>query len=166
MAATWSASLFCCSPSYGYENFGAHHRTTHLFKRSIGDFQFTPISSRRYVHLGRRRDHITSSRSPAGILRAVLSNGLRVEPAAVWCMGPISARGRPQADVRHSIRSTRRHCGFRGPRHRLGEIILLSGAAAAASGSTRSRLPRGIRWHPRVRAPLSRVTQLTAYFAA
>ena len=85
--------------SYGYEEFRVPViEQTQLFKRSIGDFTDI-VEKEMFSFIDQGEDHITlRPEATAGIVRAVISNGLlREGRLRVWCMGPMFRRERPQA---------------------------------------------------------------------
>ncbi|HEY2634518.1 MAG TPA: ATP phosphoribosyltransferase regulatory subunit, partial [Steroidobacteraceae bacterium] len=84
---------------YGYEEFRVPViEQTQLFKRSIGDFTDI-VEKEMFSFVDQGEDHITlRPEATAGIVRAVISNGmLREGRLRVWCMGPMFRRERPQA---------------------------------------------------------------------
>ena len=123
---TWSASRAKCSrlrlgiPRPVIEQ-------TQLFKRSIGDFTDI-VEKEMFSFVDQGEDHITlRPEATAGIVRAVISNGLlREGRLRVWCMGPMFRRERPQAGrYRQFHQIDAEAFGFPGPDID-AEIILLS----------------------------------------
>jgi histidyl-tRNA synthetase len=114
--------------AYGYEEFRVPViEQTQLFKRSIGDF--TDIVEREmFSFVDQGEDHITlRPEATAGIVRAVISNGLlRENRLRIWCMGPMFRRERPQAGrYRQFHQIDAEAFGFAGPDID-AEMILLS----------------------------------------
>ena len=118
--------------SYGYEEFRVPDliEQTQLFKRSIGDFTDI-VEKEMFSFVDQGEDHITlRPEATAGIVRAVISNGLlRENRLRVWCMGPMFRRERPQAG-RYRPNSIEDRCGSlrfrRGTGHRRGNNPALS----------------------------------------
>jgi histidyl-tRNA synthetase len=114
--------------SYGYEEFRVPViEQTQLFKRSIGDFTDI-VEKEMFSFIDQGDDHITlRPEATAGIVRAVISNGLlREGRLRVWCMGPMFRRERPQAGrYRQFHQIDAEAFGFAGPDVD-AEIILLS----------------------------------------
>jgi histidyl-tRNA synthetase len=114
--------------SYGYEEFRVPViEQTQLFKRSIGDFTDI-VEKEMFSFVDQGEDHITlRPEATAGIVRAVISNGLlREGRLRVWCMGPMFRRERPQAGrFRQFHQIDAEAFGFEGPDVD-AEIILLS----------------------------------------
>jgi histidyl-tRNA synthetase len=114
--------------SYGYEEFRVPViEQTQLFKRSIGDFTDI-VEKEMFSFVDQGEDHITlRPEATAGIVRAVISNGLAREGRLrVWCMGPMFRRERPQAGrFRQFHQIDAEAFGFEGPDVD-AEIILLS----------------------------------------
>lgn len=114
--------------SYGYEEFRVPViEQTQLFKRSIGDFTDI-VEKEMFSFVDQGEDHITlRPEATAGIVRAVISNGLlREGRLRVWCMGPMFRRERPQAGrYRQFHQIDAEAFGFAGPDVD-AEIILLS----------------------------------------
>jgi histidyl-tRNA synthetase len=114
--------------SYGYEEFRVPViEQTQLFKRSIGDFTDI-VEKEMFSFVDQGEDHITlRPEATAGIVRAVISNGLlREGRLRVWCMGPMFRRERPQAGrYRQFHQIDAEAFGFEGPDVD-AEIILLS----------------------------------------
>jgi histidyl-tRNA synthetase len=127
---------------YGYEEFRVpviEH--TQLFKRSIGDFTDI-VEKEMFSFLDQGEDHITlRPEATAGIVRAVISNGmLREGRLRVWCMGPMFRRERPQAGrFRQFHQIDAEAFGFAGPDVD-AEMILLSARLLRRLGLTRTRL--------------------------
>ncbi len=127
---------------YGYEEFRVpviEH--TQLFKRSIGDFTDI-VEKEMFSFLDQGEDHITlRPEATAGIVRAVISNGmLREGRLRVWCMGPMFRRERPQAGrFRQFHQIDAEAFGFSGPDVD-AEMILLSARLLRRLGLTRTRL--------------------------
>jgi histidyl-tRNA synthetase len=114
--------------SYGYEEFRVPViEQTQLFKRSIGDFTDI-VEKEMFSFIDQGEDHITlRPEATAGIVRAVISNGLlRDSRLRVWCMGPMFRRERPQAGrYRQFHQIDAEAFGFEGPDVD-AELILLS----------------------------------------
>jgi histidyl-tRNA synthetase len=114
--------------SYGYEEFRVPViEQTQLFKRSIGDFTDI-VEKEMFSFVDQGEDHITlRPEATAGIVRAVISNGLlREGRLRVWCMGPMFRRERPQAGrFRQFHQIDAEAFGFEGPDID-AEMILLS----------------------------------------
>lgn len=114
--------------SYGYEEFRVPViEQTQLFKRSIGDFTDI-VEKEMFSFVDQGEDQITlRPEATAGIVRAVISNGLlREGRLRVWCMGPMFRRERPQAGrFRQFHQIDAEAFGFEGPDVD-AEIILLS----------------------------------------
>ena len=114
--------------SYGYEEFRVPViEQTQLFKRSIGDFTDI-VEKEMFSFIDQGEDHITlRPEATAGIVRAVISNGLlRESRMRVWCMGPMFRRERPQAGrFRQFHQIDAEAFGFEGPDVD-AELILLS----------------------------------------
>jgi len=114
--------------SYGYEEFRVPLiEQTQLFKRSIGDFTDI-VEKEMFSFIDQGEDHITlRPEATAGIVRAVISNGmLREGRLRVWCMGPMFRRERPQAGrYRQFHQIDAEAFGFEGPDVD-AEMILLS----------------------------------------
>src|SRR5208283_2765469 len=113
---------------YGYEEFRVPIiEQTQLFKRSIGDFTDI-VEKEMFSFVDQGEDAITlRPEATAGIVRAVISNGLlREGRLRVWCMGPMFRRERPQAGrFRQFHQIDAEAFGFEGPDID-AEIILLS----------------------------------------
>jgi histidyl-tRNA synthetase len=114
--------------AYGYEEFRVPIiEQTQLFKRSIGDFTDI-VEKEMFSFVDQGEDHITlRPEATAGIVRAVISNGLlRDGRLRVWCMGPMFRRERPQAGrYRQFHQIDAEAFGFAGPDVD-AEMILLS----------------------------------------
>jgi histidyl-tRNA synthetase len=104
--------------SYGYEEFRVPViEQTQLFKRSIGDFTDI-VEKEMFSFVDQGEDHITlRPEATAGIVRAVISNGLlREGRLRLWCMGPMFRRERPQAGrYRQFHQIDAEAFGFEGP---------------------------------------------------
>ena len=113
---------------YGYEEFRVPViEQTQLFKRSIGDFTDI-VEKEMFSFVDQGEDHITlRPEATAGIVRAVISNGLlRDGRLRLWCMGPMFRRERPQAGrYRQFHQIDAEAFGFAGPDVD-AELILLS----------------------------------------
>jgi histidyl-tRNA synthetase len=150
--------------AYGYDEFRVPViEQTQLFKRSIGDF--TDIVEKEmfsFVDIG--EDHITlRPEATAGIVRAVISNGLlRDNRLRVWCMGPMFRRERPQAGrYRQFHQIDAEAFGFEGPDID-AEMILLSARLLRRLGLTNIKLLINSLGTPAARAVYR--DELTAYF--
>ena len=94
--------------AYGYQEIRVpivEH--TDLFKRSIGEF--TDIVAERDVHVrgSGRRLADAATEATAGIVRAMISNGLlHNQRQRVWCAGPMFRYERPQAAASASSTSS------------------------------------------------------------
>jgi histidyl-tRNA synthetase len=114
--------------AYGYEEFRVPViEQTQLFKRSIGDFTDI-VEKEMFSFVDQGEDHITlRPEATAGIVRAVISNGLlRENRLRIWCMGPMFRRERPQAGrYRQFHQIDAEAFGFAGPDID-AEMILLS----------------------------------------
>jgi histidyl-tRNA synthetase len=151
---------------YGYEEFRVPIiEQTQLFKRSIGDFTDI-VEKEMFSFVDQGEDHITlRPEATAGIVRAVISNGLvRESRLRVWCMGPMFRRERPQAGrYRQFHQIDAEAFGFAGPDID-AELILLSARLLRRLGLTRLKLLVNS-----LGTPASRATyrdQLTTYFGA
>ena len=151
---------------YGYEEFRVPIiEQTQLFKRSIGDFTDI-VEKEMFSFVDQGEDHITlRPEATAGIVRAVISNGmLRENRLRVWCMGPMFRRERPQAGrYRQFHQIDAEAFGFAGPDID-AEIILLSARLLRRLGLTRLKLLVNSLGTPAARAVYR--DRLTAYFAA
>jgi histidyl-tRNA synthetase len=152
--------------SYGYEEFRVPViEQTQLFKRSIGDFTDI-VEKEMFSFVDQGEDHITlRPEATAGIVRAVISNGmLRENRLRVWCMGPMFRRERPQAGrFRQFHQIDAEAFGFEGPDID-AEIILLSARLLKRLGLTRLKLLVNSLGTPASRAAYR--DRLTAYFKA
>jgi histidyl-tRNA synthetase len=128
--------------AYGYEEFRVPIvEQTQLFKRSIGDFTDI-VEKEMFSFVDQGEDHITlRPEATAGIVRAVISNGLlRDNRLRVWCMGPMFRRERPQAGrYRQFHQIDAEAFGFAGPDID-AELILLSARLLRRLGLTRPKL--------------------------
>jgi histidyl-tRNA synthetase len=128
--------------SYGYEEFRVPViEQTQLFKRSIGDFTDI-VEKEMFSFVDQGEDHITlRPEATAGIVRAVISNGLlREGRLRLWCMGPMFRRERPQAGrFRQFHQIDAEAFGFEGPDVD-AEIILLSARLMKLLGLKRLKL--------------------------
>jgi histidyl-tRNA synthetase len=128
--------------TYGYEEFRVPViEQTQLFKRSIGDFTDI-VEKEMFSFVDQGEDHITlRPEATAGIVRAVISNGmLRENRLRVWCMGPMFRRERPQAGrYRQFHQIDAEAFGFEGPDVD-AELILLSARLLKRLGLTRLKL--------------------------
>jgi histidyl-tRNA synthetase len=151
---------------YGYEEFRVPIiEQTQLFKRSIGDFTDI-VEKEMFSFIDQGEDHITlRPEATAGIVRAVISNGmLRENRLRVWCMGPMFRRERPQAGrYRQFHQIDAEAFGFPGPDID-AELILLSARLLRRLGLTRLKLLVNSLGTPTSRAAYRE--QLTAYFGA
>jgi histidyl-tRNA synthetase len=152
--------------SYGYEEFRVPIiEQTQLFKRSIGDFTDI-VEKEMFSFVDQGEDHITlRPEATAGIVRAVISNGLlRENRLRVWCMGPMFRRERPQAGrYRQFHQIDCEAFGFPGPDID-AEMILLSARLLRRLGLTRVKLLVNSLGTPAARAVYR--DQLTGYFGA
>jgi len=150
--------------SYGYDEFRVPViEQTQLFKRSIGDFTDI-VEKEMFSFVDQGEDHITlRPEATAGIVRAVISNGmLRENRLRLWCMGPMFRRERPQAGrYRQFHQIDAEAFGFEGPDID-AEMILLSARLLKRLGLTRLKLLVNSLGTPDSRA-LHR-DSLTAYF--
>jgi histidyl-tRNA synthetase len=151
---------------YGYEEFRVPIiEQTQLFKRSIGDFTDI-VEKEMFSFVDQGEDHITlRPEATAGIVRAVISNGmLRENRLRVWCMGPMFRRERPQAGrYRQFHQIDAEAFGFAGPDID-AELILLSARLLRRLGLGRVKLLLNSLGTPVARAAYRE--QLTAYFSA
>jgi len=151
---------------YGYEEFRVPIiEQTQLFKRSIGDFTDI-VEKEMFSFVDQGEDHITlRPEATAGIVRAVISNGLlRENRLRVWCMGPMFRRERPQAGrYRQFHQIDAEAFGFAGPDID-AEMILLSARLLRRLGLSRLKLLINSLGTPASRAAYR--DQLTAYFGA
>jgi histidyl-tRNA synthetase len=152
--------------AYGYEEFRVPViEQTQLFKRSIGDFTDI-VEKEMFSFVDQGEDHITlRPEATAGIVRAVISNGLlRENRLRVWCMGPMFRRERPQAGrYRQFHQIDAEAFGFEGPDVD-AEMILLSARLLKRLGLTRLKLLVNSLGTPASRSQYREV--LTGYFSA
>ena len=152
--------------NYGYEEFRVpliEH--TELFKRSIGDFTDI-VEKEMFSFIDQGEDHITlRPEATAGIVRAVISNGLlREGRLRIWCMGPMFRRERPQAGrYRQFHQIDVEAFGFAGPDID-AEMILLSARLFKLLGLKGLKLLVNSLGTPACRAAYRE--KLTAYFSA
>jgi histidyl-tRNA synthetase len=151
---------------YGYEEFRVPViEQTQLFKRSIGDFTDI-VEKEMFSFIDQGEDHITlRPEATAGIVRAVISNGmLREGRLRVWCMGPMFRRERPQAGrYRQFHQIDAEAFGFEGPDVD-AEMILLSARLLKLLGLRDVKLVVNSLGTPASRATYRE--KLTAYFSA
>jgi histidyl-tRNA synthetase len=151
---------------YGYEEFRVPViEQTQLFKRSIGDFTDI-VEKEMFSFVDQGEDHITlRPEATAGIVRAVISNGmLREGRLRVWCMGPMFRRERPQAGrFRQFHQIDAEAFGFAGPDID-AELILLSARLLRRLGLTRTKLLVNSLGTPESRAAYR--DRLVEYFGA
>jgi histidyl-tRNA synthetase len=151
---------------YGYEEFRVPViEQTQLFKRSIGDFTDI-VEKEMFSFIDQGEDHITlRPEATAGIVRAVISNGmLREGRLRVWCMGPMFRRERPQAGrYRQFHQIDAEAFGFEGPDVD-AEMILLSARLLKFLGLRDVKLVVNSLGTPASRATYRE--KLTAYFGA
>jgi len=151
--------------AYGYEEFRVPIiEQTQLFKRSIGDFTDI-VEKEMFSFIDQGDDHITlRPEATAGIVRAVISNGLlRENRLRVWCMGPMFRRERPQAGrYRQFHQIDAEAFGFPGPDID-AEMILLSARLLRRLGLTRLKLLLNSLGTPAARSVYREA--LTAYFS-
>jgi len=152
--------------AYGYDEIRVPViEQTQLFKRSIGDFTDI-VEKEMFSFVDQGEDHITlRPEATAGIVRAVISNGmLREGRMRLWCMGPMFRRERPQAGrYRQFHQIDAEAFGFEGPDID-AEMILLSARLLRRLGLSRLELKLNS-----LGTPLSRAAyreQLAAYFRA
>jgi histidyl-tRNA synthetase len=152
--------------SYGYEEFRVPViEQTQLFKRSIGDFTDI-VEKEMFSFIDQGEDHITlRPEATAGIVRAVISNGmLREGRLRVWCMGPMFRRERPQAGrYRQFHQIDAEAFGFEGPDVD-AEMILLSARLLKLLGLSDVKLVVNSLGTPASRAAYRE--KLTAYLSA
>jgi histidyl-tRNA synthetase len=152
--------------SYGFEEFRVPViEQTQLFKRSIGDFTDI-VEKEMFSFIDQGEDHITlRPEATAGIVRAVISNGmLREGRLRVWCMGPMFRRERPQAGrYRQFHQIDAEAFGFEGPDVD-AEMILLSARLLKLLGLRDVKLVVNSLGTPASRAAYRE--KLTAYFSA
>jgi histidyl-tRNA synthetase len=151
---------------YGFEEFRVPViEQTQLFKRSIGDFTDI-VEKEMFSFIDQGEDHITlRPEATAGIVRAVISNGmLREGRLRVWCMGPMFRRERPQAGrYRQFHQIDAEAFGFEGPDVD-AEMILLSARLLKLLGLRDVKLVVNSLGTPASRAAYRE--KLTAYFSA
>jgi histidyl-tRNA synthetase len=151
---------------YGYEEFRVPViEQTQLFKRSIGDFTDI-VEKEMFSFIDQGEDHITlRPEATAGIVRAVISNGLlRDSRLRVWCMGPMFRRERPQAGrYRQFHQIDAEAFGFEGPDVD-AELILLSARLLRRLGLSNVKLRVNSLGTPASRAVYRE--KLTAYFGS
>ncbi len=152
--------------AYGYEEFRVPViEQTPLFKRSIGDFTDI-VEKEMFSFVDQGEDHITlRPEATAGIVRAVISNGmLRESRLRVWCMGPMFRRERPQAGrYRQFHQIDAEAFGFEGPDVD-AEMILLSARLLRRLGLARLKLLVNSLGTPAARAAYRE--RLVEYFGA
>jgi histidyl-tRNA synthetase len=152
--------------AYGYDEFRVPIiEQTQLFKRSIGDFTDI-VEKEMFSFVDQGEDHITlRPEATAGIVRAVISNGLlREGRLRLWCMGPMFRRERPQAGrFRQFHQIDAEAFGFAGPDID-AEMILLSARILRRLGLTDVKLLVNSLGTPEARAGYR--DQLAAYFGA
>ncbi len=152
--------------NYGYQEFRVpliEH--TELFKRSIGDFTDI-VEKEMFSFIDQGEDHITlRPEATAGIVRAVISNGLlREGRLRIWCMGPMFRRERPQAGrYRQFHQIDVEAFGFTGPDVD-AEMILLSARLFKRLGLKGLKLLVNSLGTPACRAAYRE--KLAAYFGA
>ena len=152
--------------AYGYEEFRVPIiEQTPLFKRSIGDFTDI-VEKEMFSFVDQGEDQITlRPEATAGIVRAVISNGLlRENRLRVWCMGPMFRRERPQAGrYRQFHQIDAEAFGFPGPDID-AELILLSARLLRRLGLPRLKLLVNSLGTPAARGAYRE--RLAAYFGA
>jgi histidyl-tRNA synthetase len=152
--------------AYGYEEFRVPViEQTQLFQRSIGDFTDI-VEKEMFSFVDQGEDHITlRPEATAGIVRAMISNGLlRENRLKVWCMGPMFRRERPQAGrYRQFHQIDAEAFGFTGPDID-AELILLSARLLKRLGLTGLKLLVNSLGTPEVRAAYR--DRLTTYFGS
>ena len=152
--------------AYGYEEFRVPIiEQTQLFKRSIGDFTDI-VEKEMFSFVDQGEDQITlRPEATAGIVRAVISNGLlREGRLRVWCMGPMFRRERPQAGrFRQFHQIDAEAFGFEGPDVD-AELIVLSARILRRLGLPKLKLLINSLGTPQARATYR--DQLAAYFGA
>jgi histidyl-tRNA synthetase len=152
--------------AYGYDEFRVPIiEQTQLFKRSIGDFTDI-VEKEMFSFVDQGEDHITlRPEATAGIVRAVISNGLlREGRLRLWCMGPMFRRERPQAGrFRQFHQIDAEAFGFEGPDID-AEMILLSARILRRLGLTDVKLLVNSLGTPEARAAYRE--RLAAYFGA
>jgi histidyl-tRNA synthetase len=149
---------------YGYDEIRVPViEQTQLFKRSIGDFTDI-VEKEMFSFIDQGDDHITlRPEATAGIVRAVISNGmLREGRMRLWCMGPMFRRERPQAGrYRQFHQIDAEAFGFEGPDID-AEMILLSARLLRRLGLSRLKLLLNSLGTPASRTAYRE--QLAAYF--
>jgi histidyl-tRNA synthetase len=152
--------------AYGYDEFRVPViEQTQLFKRSIGDFTDI-VEKEMFSFVDQGEDEITlRPEATAGIVRAVISNGLlRENRLRVWCMGPMFRRERPQAGrFRQFHQIDAEAFGFEGPDVD-AEMILLSAQILKRLGLAKLKLLVNSLGTPASRANYR--DRLTEYFTA
>jgi histidyl-tRNA synthetase len=152
--------------AYGYQEFRVPIiEQTQLFKRSLGDFTDI-VEKEMFSFVDQGDDHITlRPEATAGIVRAMISNGLlRENRLRVWCMGPMFRRERPQAGrYRQFHQIDAEAFGFAGPDID-AEMILLSARLLRRLGLTGLTLLVNSLGTPATRAAYR--DRLSAYFGA
>jgi histidyl-tRNA synthetase len=152
--------------AYGYDEFRVPIiEQTQLFRRSIGDFTDI-VEKEMFSFVDQGEDHITlRPEATAGIVRAVISNGLlRDGRLRLWCMGPMFRRERPQAGrFRQFHQIDAEAFGFAGPDID-AEMILLSARILRRLGLTEVRLLINSLGTPEARAGYRE--QLAGYFGS
>jgi histidyl-tRNA synthetase len=152
--------------AYAYEEFRPPViEQTQLFKRSIGDFTDI-VEKEMFSFVDQGEDHITlRPEATAGIVRAVISNGmLREGRLRLWCMGPMFRRERPQAGrFRQFSQIDAEAFGFAGPDID-AEMILLSARILRRLGIPGVKLLINSLGTPESRAGYRE--RLSAYFGA
>src|SRR5580700_4788132 len=151
---------------YGYDEIRVPViEQTQLFKRSIGDFTDI-VEKEMFSFIDQGEDHITlRPEATAGIVRAVISNGmLREGRLRLWCMGPMFRRERPQAGrYRQFHQIDAEAFGFAGPDVD-AELILLSHRLLRRLGLRQIKLLLNSLGTPVSRAAYRKT--LAAYFSA
>ncbi len=151
---------------YGYDEIRVPViEQTQLFKRSIGDFTDI-VEKEMFSFIDQGEDHITlRPEATAGIVRAVISNGmLREGRMRLWCMGPMFRRERPQAGrFRQFHQIDAEAFGFEGPDID-AEMILLSARLLRRLGLSRLKLLVNSLGTPDSRGAYRE--QLAGYFSA
>src|ERR1700744_1383456 len=121
--------------AYGYEEFRVPGiEQTQLFKRSIGDFTDI-VEKEMFSFVDQGEDHITlRPEATAGIVRAMISNGLLREGRLKgWGMGPgCRARGAGGGSLSSVSSDRRRGIRIRGPGRRCRDDSAVGAAAAPA----------------------------------
>jgi histidyl-tRNA synthetase len=151
--------------AYGYEEFRVPIiEQTQLYKRSLGDFTDI-VEKEMFSFTDQGGDAITlRPEATAGIVRAMISNGLlRENRLRVWCMGPMFRRERPQAGrYRQFHQIDAEAFGFAGPDID-AEMILLSARLLRRLGLTGLKLAINSLGTPATR--IAYRDRLTAYFS-